>query len=214
MKSHGLELLGPLKVEILDSLPVWTSNDIGREVIVNDIKYYADSTGWIEYTLGGISVVNYENLLQNGDIGVQSNQISQGNHSHSEYYSMGFDFSGAGNSGETVYTGSNGCNDISSMHYMIVPKTGIIVQAAVGIKVYGPEDGSPEPWSIYIRKNNSIDYLIQTISNSLPYRTWSNNSLNISVNQLDFILIKIVCPVWATPPNGTYGDGSLIILVT
>lgn len=70
--------------------------------------------------------------------------------------------------------------------------------------------GSNEAWSLYIRVNNTTDYLIATTSVSAQERIWSNTSLNsgsgISISNGDYIEIKGVCPTWATNPNpSSYG---------
>ena len=54
MKAHGIQMEGPFKVEILSTLPAWTSNDEGREVYVQDEerRYYGDGTSWVDYSSG------------------------------------------------------------------------------------------------------------------------------------------------------------------
>lgn len=59
--------------------------------------------------------------------------------------------------------------------------------------------GSAETSSIYIRVNNTTDYLISnTIANNAAANYFSNTSLNIPVNAGDYFEVK-----WTTPPTWT-----------
>lgn len=71
--------------------------------------------------------------------------------------------------------------------------------------------GTAEAWSLYIRKNNSADTLIATLSVSASERVFSNVALNISVAVGDYIEIKSVQPTWATNPLTTIYGGYLYI---
>ena len=55
MKSHGFEMEGPFKSEIVSTLPAWQSGDEGREIYVeaDQKRYYGGSTTWIDYSSGG-----------------------------------------------------------------------------------------------------------------------------------------------------------------
>lgn len=71
--------------------------------------------------------------------------------------------------------------------------------------------GSGENISVYIRKNATTDYLIQTVGNTNQLRVFSNTGLSISVVQGDYIEIKIVTPAWATTPTGNRWSGIVYI---
>jgi len=65
--------------------------------------------------------------------------------------------------------------------------------------------GSNEGISVYIRLNDSSDTLVETIGNTEYDKLFNNNSLSIAVVEGDWVIFKLVCPVWATnPPNVTY----------
>ena len=60
---------------------------------------------------------------------------------------------------------------------------------------------------MYVRKNDSTDTLIQTVSSATAERSWTNNSLSISVAAGDYVEIKGVNPTWATNPGGVAVSG-------
>ena len=64
MESYGLEMLGPLVIEKLSTLPGWTADDEGREIYVEDTakRYYGDSTSWIDYATSGTSGTSIVNV--------------------------------------------------------------------------------------------------------------------------------------------------------
>jgi hypothetical protein len=71
--------------------------------------------------------------------------------------------------------------------------------------------GDADNWSLYVRLNNTTDYLIQTVGVSASERVWSNTNINIPVVSGDYVEIKMVNPAWATAPaNITFGGYLLI----
>lgn len=68
--------------------------------------------------------------------------------------------------------------------------------------------GTDEGWDMYIRVNNTTDYLISTVSVSAGRRTWANTAMNttgITLTTGDKIVVKSVAPTWATnPATGTF----------
>lgn len=90
-----------------------------------------------------------------------------------------------------------------------VRKAGKIRRAE--IYVYSGTAGSNENWSLYIRVNNTTDYLIQTVGANTSERVFSNTSLNsgngISLSAGDYFEIKGVQPTWATNPLTTIYGG-------
>jgi hypothetical protein len=80
---------------------------------------------------------------------------------------------------------------------------------AVEIYCYSGTAGTAEAWSLYIRKNNTTDVLIQTLSAATSERVFTNATLNISLVSGDYIEIKGVQPTWATNPLTTIFGGYL-----
>ena len=90
----------------------------------------------------------------------------------------------------------------------------IYVRKACTLKIaeiycYSGTAGSNQAWSLYIRKNNSSDTLIATISVATNERVFSNTTLNISLVPGDYIEIKGVQPTWTTNPLTTIYGGYL-----
>ena len=79
-----------------------------------------------------------------------------------------------------------------------IPLTGTIKRAQVIWRA--GTAGSNENISVYIRVNNSTDYLIQTVGSTAAVKQFTNPSMAVPVNAGDTIEIKIVCPSWSTNP--------------
>lgn len=81
------------------------------------------------------------------------------------------------------------------------------------IYVYSGTAGSNQAWSLYVRKNNTTDTLIATVSASTNERVFSNSALNIPVVVGDYIEIKGVQPTWTflNGPATTIYSGYLYI---
>ena len=90
-----------------------------------------------------------------------------------------------------------------------IPKAGTI--KAVRIYSYAGTAGSAENWSMYIRKNNTADTLIQTLAVNTNDRVWANDALNIAVAAGDYIEIKEIQPAWATNPATVTRTGVIYI---
>jgi len=76
---------------------------------------------------------------------------------------------------------------------------------------YSGTAGTNESWSIYVRVNNTTDYLIATVAAATSERVFSNTGLSISVSAGDYIEIKSVNPTWATNPLTTIFGGYIRI---
>jgi hypothetical protein len=92
----------------------------------------------------------------------------------------------------------------------------IYIRKAGKIKIaeiycYSGTAGTAEAWSLYIRLNNTTDYLIATLSVSALERVFSNAELNIAVAVGNYIEIKMVNPLWATNPLTTIFGGYIYI---
>jgi len=82
-----------------------------------------------------------------------------------------------------------------------------------GAEIYGYSStaGSGEAWSLYVRVNNTTNYLIATVSAATNGRVFSNTALNITVASGDYVEIVSVQPTWATNPNGTVFGGRIMV---
>lgn len=90
-----------------------------------------------------------------------------------------------------------------------VPRSGTI--KAADIFCFSTTAGTAEGWSLYIRVNNTTDYLVQTLAVASSDRLFTNNSLSISVSAGDYFQIKGVQPLWATNPAATSYSGNIYI---
>jgi hypothetical protein len=89
------------------------------------------------------------------------------------------------------------------------PKSGTI--KAAFIYSYAGTAGTAEAWTMSIRKNNTTDYLIQSLSVATNDRVWQNQSLSISVVAGDYLEIKEVTPAWVTNPVTVTRTGQIYI---
>jgi hypothetical protein len=68
------------------------------------------------------------------------------------------------------------------------------------IYTYSGTAGTAEAVSMYVRVNNTTDYLIATLSVAANERVFSNSALSIPLAAGDYVEIKCIPPVWATNP--------------
>ena len=73
----------------------------------------------------------------------------------------------------------------------------------------GGAAGTGENISMYVRLNNTTDYLISTVGNTTAYKEFSNTAMSIPIVSGDFICMKLVTPPWATNPTAVYLSGNL-----
>lgn len=71
---------------------------------------------------------------------------------------------------------------------------------AAEIYCYSGTAGTNESWSLYIRVNNTTDYLIATVAAATSERVFTNSSLSISLAAGDYFEIKGIQPTWVTNP--------------
>lgn len=90
-----------------------------------------------------------------------------------------------------------------------IRRTGTITGAE--IYCFSGTAGTNEAWTISIRKNNTTDYTIATVSAATSERIFTNQALSIPVVAGDYIEIKSVNPTWATNPLTTIFSGYIII---
>lgn len=113
--------------------------------------------------------------------------------------------------GATVYFGQLPKAPVTTANTskVYIRKAGTIKMA--NIYCYSGTAGTAEAWSLYIRKNNTTDTLIQTLSVSASERVFTNSALSIAVVAGDYIEIKGIQPTWATNPLTTIYGGYIYI---
>lgn len=67
--------------------------------------------------------------------------------------------------------------------------------------------GSNEAWQCFIRKNNTTDTLIQSLSVATNERIFVNTGLSIAMAAGDYFEIKLINPTWGTNPLTTIFGG-------
>lgn len=117
---------------------------------------------------------------------------------------------------------SNGNPADGSIYYIGNIPSGILTTAGTN-RIYIPQGGtitsfygntkstvlgSSEPSSIYIRINNTTDYLVSgnVLFTSSTGNYFSNTSLNIAVSAGDYFEVKLVCASWTTNPTSIIGS--------
>lgn len=105
-------------------------------------------------------------------------------------------------SGTTYYTGAvQGANsmDTSKVFRVFCPKAGTISSVYT---YWNFTTGSSETSSIYLRVNNTTDYLINSsvALNNTTNQTFHGTGLTIPVSAGDYITIKWVTPSWSSTP--------------
>jgi hypothetical protein len=112
---------------------------------------------------------------------------------------------------QTVYFGNLPKAPVttSATSKVYIPKTGTLTRAE--IYCYSNTAGSNEPWSLYVRKNDAADTLIQMTNTAASERIFRNNAMGLPVTAGDYIEIKSVQPAWATNPTVTTFGGYVYI---
>ena len=90
-----------------------------------------------------------------------------------------------------------------------VPRAGTITR--VDVTSYAKTAGSNESLSLYVRKNDTSDTLVATVSTSANLRYFQASGLSVSVAASDYIEMKLVCPAWGTNPVGVYFAGNVFV---
>ena len=91
-----------------------------------------------------------------------------------------------------------------------VPKAGTI--KAVIIFWYAGTAGTDEEIAVYLRKNNTTDYAIESIADSNNAKAFGLlGAFGISVAAGDYLEVKVVCPTWVTNPANVRISGTVYI---
>lgn len=92
----------------------------------------------------------------------------------------------------------------------------VLIRLAASIRIvniycFASTAGTNENISLYIRKNNTADTLIQTVGTAASERVFFNSALNIPFAAGDSFEVKMICPTWATNP-ATMNFGGYVYL--
>lgn len=108
--------------------------------------------------------------------------------------------------GNTVGT----ANTNSALKGIVVPKMGIV--RAANMRLYASTaTGTNENVSMYLRLNDTTDYLIATVGAATDVRDFNNYVMNIPVVAGDVLEFKMVTPNWATNPTAIFAGGHIVI---
>lgn len=108
-----------------------------------------------------------------------------------------------GNSSKAIY-GTSG----QAIFYFLA--AGTIIAAEV-FSYAGGTVGSNEAQDMYIRINNTTDYLIATVSAATAARYYVNTGLSIAVTASDYAEIKWVTNALATAPTNVTNGGNIFV---
>lgn len=90
-----------------------------------------------------------------------------------------------------------------------VPRAGTV--KAVYLSANAGTAGSNEAWVMNLRKNNTTNTQIASVSANTANRLWSNTGLSVAVAQGDRLEITCACPSWATNPANVRYFGTIYI---
>lgn len=113
--------------------------------------------------------------------------------------------------GATYYWGSSGAFGANSNQgltriYNLTGKTITIVAVSTFIR-WTP--GTSESASVYLRYNNTTDYLIGTVDGDVQQTELSLTGQSISWASGDYVEMKMVNPTWATNPSNMNAGGQI-----
>lgn len=93
---------------------------------------------------------------------------------------------------------------------VIIPKAGIIRVATLFSHI-ATSFGTTEQSSMWIRLNNTTDYLISSTLDFSANIAITTEGLNIPVVAGDFLEIKWTTPTWATPPVAVRFNSNIFV---
>lgn len=161
---------------------------------------YIDTAKSKTYIAKGV-ISSADWVKQNGSYSLQMMTRDSLNPVDSSYYYFGF-------CGMMWAQGPSG--GINGVRRCYITKSGVI-SGLIGT-FYQGLGASAESSSIYIRLNNTTDYLVSnSVLNNVVVSVYQNFNLNIPVSAGDYVEIKWETPAWATNPTGVYGNASISI---
>lgn len=100
----------------------------------------------------------------------------------------------------------------------IIPKAGTLMEVDI---MWGATSvaGSNENISLYVRVNDTTDYLVLTIGDTNADKRFVNTAMNggsgIAFNgTTDFYMMKCICPTWGTNPTAVQWQGTITSILT
>lgn len=113
--------------------------------------------------------------------------------------------------GQTIFFGSlpRAPSTSAATNKVFVRQAGTIKR--VEIYCYSGTAGTNEAWVLSLRKNNTTDTQISSVSVATNERVFSATNLNIAMAAGDYFEIKCVNPTWATNPLTTIFAGYIFI---
>jgi hypothetical protein len=110
----------------------------------------------------------------------------------------------------TMYCGAQPIimGGVANLRKIYVPAAGRIIGAMI-FTHSATAAGTNENWSLYIRKNDTTDYLIAMVGLAAAERNFNNMAMDIPMIAGDYFEIKMVCPTWVTNPTGTTLSGNV-----
>jgi hypothetical protein len=91
-----------------------------------------------------------------------------------------------------------------------IRKAGTIKRAEIYVYA-GTTAETGEAWSLYVRKNNTTNFLIATVSAAAAERVFSNTALNIPMAAGEYFEIRGIQPTWGTNPTAVIYGGYVYI---
>lgn len=92
----------------------------------------------------------------------------------------------------------------------IVPFDGVITSMSLYTNS-ATDMGTAENISVYLRLNDTTDYLIEQVGIAAAVRKFVNYNLNIPVKRGDTFEGKVTTPAWVTNPTATRGIGIVVL---
>lgn len=178
---------------------------IGGTASSPDVRGVRETSGPTLLTLGFISDGQYLQRSGSNVIGVTPTTIGLG-------YTIRVEaLTSSPTDAQTVYFGMlpKTPTTTANISKCYVRKAGTIKIAE--IYCYSGTAGTSEAWSLYVRKNNTTDYLIATLSLATSERVFTNSALSIAMAAGDYFEIKGIQPTWATNPLTTIYGGYVYI---
>jgi hypothetical protein len=184
------------------------SAGLSNNVIIGDgqgnVRFQSDASGNITLPVPSNGVAGTDSVMvtNNGVVKKIPGSYYSASTSSSGYSMQGQFQSTSPADAATIYIGSV-TQDVSAASTKIyIPKSGTITK--VSVFLFNSVLGTNEASSIYVRLNNTTDYLISSaVDNSASFQRVINTSMSVPVSGdfADYVEIKWVCPTWATNPT-------------